>query len=241
MNKVLVTGATGFVGSALVRALLKRGEEVHILVRQKGPDYPNLEGLPVHAHHGEIQSVESLRNAMRGIDTVYHAAAVYQFYPWWRKKEPAIYKINVQGTQNILSCAASLGIKKLVYTSSIITIGKSPRGEVSNEETPFSQAQLVSHYARSKYEAEALVLAAARKGFPAVVVNPGVVVGARDQKPTPSGEIIVKFLNRSYPGYFDADWCFADVDDVAEGHIRACEKGRVGERYILCNTESVSM
>lgn len=241
MSKVLVTGATGFVGSALVRALLKHGEEVHILVRQKGPDYPNLEGLPLHAHHGDIQSVESLRNAMRGVDIVYHAAAVYQFYPWWRKKEPAIYKINVQGTQNILSCAEALGIKKLVYTSSIITIGKNPRNHLSNEETPFSEEQLVSHYARSKYEAEALVLAAARKGFPAVVVNPGVVVGARDHKPTPSGEIIVKFLNRRYPAYFDADWCFADVDDVAMGHILACQKGRVGERYILCNAQSSSM
>lgn len=241
MSKVLVTGATGFLGSALVRVLLKRGEEVHILARQKGPEFPNLAGLPVIAHHGEIQSLTSLREAMRGMDVVFHAAAVYQFYPWWRKKEPAIYKINVQGTRNILFCAREAGVKKLIYTSSIITIGRSPKDVCSNEQTFFSPEQLTSHYARSKREAEGLVLDAARKGFPAVIVNPGIVMGERDNKPTPSGEIIVKFLNRNYPGYFDSLWCVADVDDVAEGHVLASEKGRVGERYILCDQEHYSM
>lgn len=235
MAKVLVTGASGFVGSALVRALIRRGDEVHVLVRKGGPPYPNLENLPVKIHHGDVEYPMSLREAMQGRDVVYHAAAVYQFFPWWRKKVPAIYKINVNGTKNVLGAAKQAGVRRMVHTSSIITIGVSEKGEDSNEETPLRDGQLKSHYARSKYEAESLVLAEARKGFPAVVVNPGIVIGERDSKPTPSGEVIVKFLNRSYPAYFETVWCVADVDDVAEGHIQAAEKGRVGERYILCN------
>jgi len=237
MSKVLVTGATGFVGSALVRALLKKGDEVHVLVRQRHPPYPNIEGLSVTAHHGDVQYPESLKEAMRGIDIVYHAAAVYQFFPWWKKKVPAIDKINIEGTRNVLEAARRVGVRRLVYTSSIITIGKAKGNALSNEETPYQAGQFKSHYARTKYEAERLVLEAAREGVPAVVVNPGVVMGERDSKPTPSGEVILKFLKRIYPGYFDAVWCTADVDDVAQGHIAAAEKGRAGERYILCNKE----
>ena len=237
MAKTLVTGATGFVGSALVRALVKRGDEVHVLVRQRGPEYPNLEGLPIHPHHGDIQYPESLKEALRGMDVVYHAAAVYQFFPWRKKKVPAIYKINIDGTKNLLSLAHEAKVKRLVYTSSVITIGKTKDGKPSDENTPYQEDPFSSHYERSKYEAERLVLEAARKGFPAVVVNPGIVLGERDSKPTPSGEVVLKFLKQIYPGYFDTLWCTADVDDVAQGHIAAAEKGRVGERYILCNQE----
>ncbi len=240
MDKVLVTGATGFVGSALVRALLKRGDEVHVLVRQRSPRYPNLEGLPVQAHPGDIQYLSGLKEAMRGIDVVYHAAAVYEFFPWWKRSAPAIDKVNIDGTRHVLCAAKKAGVKRLVYTSSIITIGKSEDG-LSNEETPYQEGQFNSHYARTKHEAERLVLQATRDGLPAVVVNPGIVLGERDSKPTPSGEVIVKFLNRVYPGYFDALWCVADVDDVAQGHLRAVEKGRIGERYILCNKEHYSL
>ncbi|HOW59490.1 MAG TPA: NAD-dependent epimerase/dehydratase family protein [Candidatus Omnitrophota bacterium] len=241
MNKVLVTGATGFVGSALVRALLKHGNEVHVLVRQRGPSFSNLEGLHVVPHFGDIQSIDSLKEAMKGIKVVYHTAAVYQFFPWWKKTELPIYKVNLEGTKNVVECAKEAGVKKMVYTSSIITIGKSPGKELSDETTPFSASQLNSHYARSKYETEQWVLEEAKKGFPVVIVNPGIVFGERDSKPTPSGEIIVKFLNRKYPGYVDFVWCTADVDDVAEGHIQAAEKGRIGERYILCNNEHYSL
>ena len=240
MAKVLVTGATGFVGSSLVRALLKRSNKVHVLIRQKGPGFPNLENLPITIHHGDIQFPESLKNAMRGIDYVYHTAAVYQFFPWWKQNVNAIYKVNIDGTRHVIQAAKRAEIKRFVFTSSIITMGKKKDG-LSNENTPLSEDQLSSHYARSKFEAERLVLDEARKGFPAVVVNPGIVLGERDNKPTPSGEVIVKFLNRTYPGYFDTIWCVADVDDVAQGHIVALEKGRVGERYILCNKEHYSM
>lgn len=235
MSKVLVTGATGFVGSALVRALLKHGDEVHILARQRGPEYPNLEGLPVQAHHGDVQYPESLKEALRGIETVYHAAAVYQFFPWWKRKVPSIDKINIDGTRNVLEASKQAHVRRLVYTSSIITIGKSIGEALSNEETPYQPNQFKSHYARTKYEAERLVLEEARRGLPALVVNPGIVMGERDSKPTPSGEVILKFLKRIYPGYFDSIWCTADADDVAEGHIAAAEKGKIGERYILCN------
>jgi len=241
MSKVLVTGATGFVGSALVRALLQREHEVHVLVRQRGPRFPNLENLPVQAHHGDIQFKEGLEAALQGIEIVYHAAAVYQFFPWWQKEAPAIHKINIQGTQNVLDCAKKAGVKRLVYTSSVVTIGKNKRGAYSTEETRLHLEEDASHYARTKQEAERLVLEEARKGFPAVVVNPGIVMGARDSKPTPSGEVIVKFLNGVYPGYFDTIWCVADVDDVAQGHMAAAEKGRIGERYILCDKEHYSM
>jgi len=241
MAKVLVTGATGFVGSALVRALLKRGEKVHVLVRQRGPEYPNLEGLSVKAHHGDVQYPESLKEAVCGMEVVYHAAAVYQFFPWWRRKVPSIDKINVEGTRNVLEAARQAEVKRVVYTSSIITIGKSKGEAHSNEDTPYQDGQFKSHYARTKCEAEKLVLGEAKNGLPAVVVNPGVVIGERDSKPTPSGEVILKFLKRIYPGYFDALWCTADVDDAAQGHIAAAEKGKTGERYILCNKEHYTL
>lgn len=241
MARVLVTGATGFVGSALVRALLKRGDEVHVLVRQRGPNFPNLEGLAIKPHHGDVQYSESLKEALRGIDILYHAAAVYQFFPWWKKKVPAIDKINIEGTRNVLEAAKRTNVRCLVYTSSVITIGKSKGEELSNEETPYQEGQFKSHYARTKYEAERLVLEEARKGLPAIVVNPGIVIGERDSKPTPSGEVVIKFLKGIYPGYFDAIWCTADADDVAQGHIAAAEKGSVGDRYILCNREHYTL
>ncbi len=240
MAKVLVTGGAGFVGAALVRALLQKNEEVRVLAR-KSSDLSNLDGLPIEISFGDVYYPASLRNAMKGVDIVYHTAAVYQFFPWWKRKAAPIHKINIEGTKNVLASAKQAGIKRLVYTSSIITIGKNKKGELSDENTPFSQDQLSSHYARSKVGAESIVLEEARKGFPAVVVNPGIVLGERDSKPTPSGEVIVKFLNRIYPGYFDTIWCVADVDDVAQGHIAACERGRIGERYILCHKEHYSM
>lgn len=240
MSRTLVTGGAGFVGSALVRALLRRGEEVSVLAR-KTSDLTNLEGLAAKIHYGDVYYPESLRTAMRGIEVVYHTASVYQFFPWWKKKVPPIYKINVEGTRNVIAAAKREGVRRLVYTSSIITVGRKKDGGFSNEETPLGERQLSSHYARSKHEAESLVLAEARKGFPAVVVNPGIVIGERDTKPTPSGEIIIKFLNRVYPGYFETVFCLADSDDVAEAHLTAAEKGRVGERYILCNRDHYSM
>lgn len=228
------------MGSALVRALLNRGEDVHVLAR-KSSHLVNLTGLKVQVHYGDVYYPESLRNAMKGAEVVYHTASVYRFFPWWKRTVPPIYKINIQGTQNVIQTAQEAGVKKLIYTSSIITMGIRKDGGLSNENTLLRKAQLASHYARSKYDAESLVLHEAGRGLLAVVVNPGMVIGPGDHKPTPSGEMIVKFLNRTYPGYFHTVFCLADVDDVAAGHIAAAEKGVVGSRYILCNQEHRSM
>lgn len=235
-----MTGGAGFIGSALVKALLKRGNDVKVLVRKKS-DLRNLEGLPVEMVYGDLYHLESVRNAVHGSEIVYHTASRYQFYPWWKKKIAPIYKINIQGTRNMIACAKEANVKRFIYTSSIITVGKDEQDGLSDESTPFSDLQRSSHYARTKYKAESIVLEEAKKGFPAVVVNPGMTFGEGDYKPTPSGDPILKFLNRIYPGYFHTIWSVADVDDVAEGHIAACEKGKMGERYILCNREHYSM
>lgn len=240
MAKVLVTGGAGFVGSALVRALLRRGDETKVLAR-KTTDLTNLEELPIKIQYGDVYYPTSLKEAMQGVEIVYHTASVYRFFPWWKRKALPIHKINVEGTRNVMRCAKQVGIRRFIYTSSVVTIGKRDDNGISDENTPLKEDQLSSHYVRTKHEAESSVLQEARKGFPAVVVNPGVVLGERDSKPTPSGELIVKFLNRVYPGYFDTTFCFADVDDVAQGHIAAMEKGRIGERYILCNKEHYTM
>lgn len=143
--KVLVTGGAGFVGSALVRALRKRGDEVHVLVRKK-TDLSNLEGLPVVIHFGDVYYPQSLQEAMRGVAIVYHTAAVYQFFPWWQKKVPAIYKINVNGTRNVIHTAKREGVRRFVFTSSYITVGKQKDGKPSNEATQLSKNGISSHY-----------------------------------------------------------------------------------------------
>ncbi len=240
MSSVLVTGASGFIGSAIVRELCARKNGmVRALVRKSSP-LINLKGLPVEIVYGDIYYPESLEQAMKGIDTVYHAASIYQFYPWWKRKVAPIYKVNIQGVRNMLSVAKRSEVKKFVYTSSVITVGENADG-LSDENTPSGKLQESSHYARTKLTAERMVLDEAKKGFPALVVNPGMVFGEGDIKPTPSGEPIVKCLNQSYPGYFHTIWSVADVRDVAKGHLSASEKGKIGERYILCNREHYSM
>ena len=239
MPKILVTGGSGFIGSAIVRALAKRGEAVAVLAR-KSSDVRALEGLSVQLRYGDVYHPGSLHEALRGIEVVYHAAAIFQFFPWWKKKIAPVYKTNVQGTRNVIAAAKEAGVRRFIYTSSIVTIGRNKSG-LSDETTPLGEEQLSSHYARSKAKAESLVLREARRGFPAVVVNPGIVFGAGDRRPTPSGEPLLRFLNREYPGYFDTAWSVADVDYVGEGHVAASEKGRLGERYILCHREHYSM
>lgn len=220
MARALVTGGAGFIGSAIVRALLRRGEEVAVLAK-KTTDLHNLEGLPVKIARGDVYHLESLRDAVRGMDFVYHAASIYQFYPWWKKKIAPIYKVNIKGTLNVLTAAREANVKRIVYTSSIITIGKGDGNAPSDETTPLATGQLSSHYARTKYSAELHVLAEARKGFPAVVVNPGMVFGERDSKPTPTGEVVLNFLRRLYRGYFHTVWPVADVEGVAEAHLES--------------------
>jgi len=237
--KVLVTGATGFIGSAIVRHLLAANYEIRILARTKRNQFL-LDGLDVDIVDGNVTSPAAVEAAMKGCSVVIDVASVYAFYPFWEKQAKAMYRINVQGTKNMLNAAYQNRVKRYIHTSTIATIGKSGDGKPSTENSLFDMKH-ASHYARSKYLAEQEVLRYCQKGLPAIILNPAIVLGQRDLKPTPSGEIIVKFLNQSYPGYFDTTWSVADVDDVARAHVAAISKGRVGERYILCNKKHHTM
>jgi dihydroflavonol-4-reductase len=227
--KTLVTGGTGFLGANVVRALLQRGAEVRALVRPRS-DTRNLDSLDVELVAGDLRDRGSLEAALEGCDTMYHVAAMYAL---WARHPQDIYDSNVTGTINILEAAAQAGVQKIVYTSSVSTIGLPKDGTPGTEETPLSPEDMVSHYKRSKYLAEQEVLKYAQRGLPVVIVNPSFPVGAWDVKPTPSGQVIVNFLRGKIPAYVDTGVNVVDVEDVAIGHILAAEKGRVGERYIL--------
>ena len=231
--KVLVTGGTGFIGSTLVRHLIAAKHSVRVLVRQKKESFL-LENLDVEVMSGDVTSVEAVERAVNGCSVVFNLASLYAFYPFWVKNPKAIYEINVGGTVNMLEASLKYAVKKFIHTSTIAAIALRPDGKPSDENTGF-ESRGASHYARSKHLAEQEVMKFHQKGLPVVILNPAIVIGERDHKPTPSGDVIVKFLNRKYPGYFDALWSVADVDDVARAHIAAVERGRNGERYILAN------
>jgi dihydroflavonol-4-reductase len=227
--KTLVTGGTGFVGANVVRALLKRGVEVRALVRPRS-DTRNLDSLEVELVAGDLRDRGSLEAALHGCDILYHVAAMYAL---WARNPREIYDSNVTGTINILEAAGQAGVQKIVYTSSVATIGLPKDGTPGTEEVPLPPEDMVSDYKRSKYLAEQEVLKYAQRGLPVVIVNPSFPVGAWDVKPTPSGQIIVNFLRGKIPAYVDTGLNVVDVEDVAIGHVMAAEKGRIGERYIL--------
>jgi dihydroflavonol-4-reductase len=227
--KTLVTGGTGFVGANVVRMLLQRGTEVRALVRPRS-DTRNLDQLDVELVAGDLRDRSSLEAALEGCDTVYHVAAMYAL---WAPNPKEIYDSNVTGTVNLLEAAGRAGVEKIVYTSSVATIGLPKDGTLGTEEVPLPPEDLVSDYKRSKYLAEQEVLKYAQRGLPVVIVNPSFPVGPWDVKPTPSGQIIVNFLRGKIPAYVDTGLNVVDVEDVAIGHIIAAEKGRIGERYIL--------
>jgi dihydroflavonol-4-reductase len=227
--KVLVTGATGFVGGAVARALVGAGADVRVLVRSKA-DPQTLSGLPVERVEGDLLNQASLRTALAGCQQLYHVAA---YYALWAKDPAVFYDVNVTGTRNVLTAARAEGIRRTVYCSTIGAIGLPPGGGLGTEETPVSLDQMAGHYKRSKYLAEQEVLTFAREGFPVVIVNPSAPVGAGDVKPTPTGQVIVDFMKHRMPAYIETGMNIVDVDDVAAGHLLAMEKGRLGERYIL--------
>jgi dihydroflavonol-4-reductase len=229
--KALVSGATGLVGSSIVRELLKDGTEVKVLLRKKS-DTQNIDGLEVEKVYGDIRDKDSVKAALKGCRIFYQTAALYAS---WAPDSRVFYDINVEGTKSVLSAALEQGIEKVVYTSSIAALGYREDGRLANEETKFNMWNW-SPYNTSKYLAEMEVIKFFEKGLPVVIVNPAVVIGIRDIKPTPSGEIILNILNRKMPGYVDTGLNFVDVEDVACGHILAAKKGELGERYILGNT-----
>jgi dihydroflavonol-4-reductase len=227
--KVLVTGATGFIGSAVARALVKAGVDVRVLVRSK-TDVQNLSGLSVERVEGDLLDPASLRAALAGCRQLYHVAA---YYALWAKDPAIFYDVNVTGTRNVLTAARLAGIERTVYCSTIGAIGLPHGGGLGTEDTPVSLDQMAGHYKRSKYLAEQEVLRLAKEGMPVVIVNPSAPVGIGDVKPTPTGQVIVDFMKGRMPAYIETGMNIVDVDDVAAGHLLAMEKGRQGERYIL--------
>ena len=227
--KVLVTGATGFVGGAVARALVRAGTDVRVLARP-GSDLGNVAGLAVEQVTGDLCDPASLRTALTGCRQLYHVAAHYAL---WAKDPAIFYDINVTGTRNLLEAARDVGIERTVYCSTIGAIGLPPDGGLGTEDTPVSLDQMAGHYKRSKYLAEQEVLKLAMDGLPVVIVNPSAPVGAGDVKPTPTGRVVVDFMKGRMPAYIETGMNIIDVDDVAAGHLLAMEKGRQGERYIL--------
>jgi len=229
--KTLITGSTGFLGSAVLRELLDDGREVKVLVR-KGTRTANIDGLDVEIAYGDLRDLESIRSALNGCDILYHVAA---YYSLWDRDPQLIYEINVEGTRKILQAAKEKGLEKIVYTSTVGCVGLNEDQTPATENTFFNQNTLSNDYKKSKYQAEQVALEFAQNGLPVVIVNPSTPVGPRDIKPTPTGKIILDFLNREMPAYLDTGLNLIDVKDCARGHILAEQKGVPGERYILGN------
>lgn len=233
--KALVTGATGLVGSAVVRELIHKGEEVKALVRPNS-NRSNLEGLDVEEALGDITDYDSVRKALGECDRAYHVAALYTM----DDRPEAYYRVNVEGTRNVLNACLDAGVQRVVYTSTIAAVGSARNGKLADEETVWDLGDLFIPYITTKYMAEFEAWRACSRGLPVVVVCPTGPMGARDVKPTPTGKLIVDFLNGKMPLYPPMYFNVIDVDDVALGHRLAMEKGRLGERYILAN-QNVSL
>ncbi len=235
--RCFLTGASGFVGANLARELAACGHEVKVLVRPAS-DLRGLAGIECERIEGDITDRQVLRQALQGCDWCFHVAASYHL--WLRDYRP-MYAANVDGTRNVLQAAWEAHCGRIVYTSTVGCIGlptASGRSTTpSDENTPFNPCLLSNHYKKSKWQAEQIALELARRGAPVVIVNPSAPVGSRDLKPTPTGKIIVDFMNRRLPAYLDTGLNWVHVRDVALGHILAAEKGRVGERYILGHAE----
>lgn len=229
--KVLVTGATGFIGANLVRELLRSGFKVRALVRKES-DRRNIEGLDMELAFGDLREPQSLEKALEGCEVLFHVAALYTF---WVPRPEVMYEINVKGTENLLRAALKKGIKKVVYTSTESTIGVDRKTGLGNENLFARPEELTNHYKRSKFLAEKVALHISEEGLPVVVVNPTTPVGPYDIKPTPTGQFILSFLNRRLPAYVNTGLNLVNVEDVARGHVLALERGRPGERYLLGN------
>jgi len=230
MAQVAVTGATGFIGSAVVRRLLEQKRSVRALV-EPGANAANLDGLPVDRAEVDVTDFAAMRKALDGCETLYHLAAIYKT---WLPDEEVIYRVNVEGTVATLLAAQAARMKRVVYTSSIAAVGLVADG-LADETTKFNLFDVANPYILTKWQSERVALRFAEAGLPVVVVNPGFPFGPRDIAPTPTGAIILALLRRQVPGYGPGGICTIDVDDCAEGHVLAEEKGRVGERYILGN------
>jgi len=224
----LVTGGSGFVGRAVVQELLAQGRAVRVLARN--PNHPALAGLPVEVALGDLRDPVSLGLALNGCTRLFHVAADYRL---WVPRPEEMYAVNVEGTRQLLAAAQERGLKRVVYTSTVGTLGNPGDGTPGREDTPVSQKDMVGHYKRSKFIAEGVALEFAAAGLPLVVVNPSTPIGPWDWRPTPTGQIIVDFLKGRLPAYLETGLNLIHVADVARGHLLAEAKGQVGEKYIL--------
>ena len=237
LTPTLLTGATGFVGSAVARALLARGHRVRALARPGG-DRRNLAGLDMEVVEGDLSDPASLARAVAGCRFVLHVAADYRI---WVPDPAAMLRANVDGTVALLRAAHAAGAERIVHCSSVAALGLMADGSPADEATPVSEESVVGIYKKSKYRAEQAVLRLVREeGVPAVIVNPAAPIGPRDIKPTPTGKMIADAASGRMPAYVDTGLCVVHVDDVAEGHLLALERGRIGERYIL-GAENLSL
>lgn len=228
--KTLVTGANGFVGSALIRNLLDENHEIKALIRPNS-DRRNIEGLPVEIVEGDLQDLSSLKTAVKNCSSLFHVAADYRL---WIPEPSVMYKTNVNGTRDLMLAAADANIDKIIYTSSVATLGANADGSLADENTPSSLENMIGHYKRSKYLAEQETMnLVVQKQLPIIIVNPSTPIGPRDIKPTPTGRIVLDTLRGKMPAYVNTGLNIVHVDDVAAGHIQAYKKGKIGERYIL--------
>ena len=227
--KVFLTGATGFIGHHVARALAIEGARLRMLVR-KTSNLANLEGIAGETHVGDLAEPESIRPALAGCDAVMHVAADYRL---WIPDPKAMYRVNVDGTRDLLRLAREAGVPRFVYTSSVATMHFRTDGLVINEDTPVSLSDMIGHYKRSKFLAERQAIAAAQDGQQVVILNPTTPIGPNDSKPTPTGRIFVDFLNGKFPAYMDTGLNLVDVAEVARAHVAALTLGQPGHRYIL--------
>jgi dihydroflavonol-4-reductase len=226
----LVTGATGFVGAAVARALLAKGRPVRALARADS-DRRNLDGLDVEVAEGDLRDARSLAAAVDGVETVYHVAADYRL---WVPDPDAMDAVNIGGSRDLIRAAMAAGIERIVYTSSVATLGRTPDGTPADEATPASLSDMIGVYKRSKFLAEQEVARLVREeGAPVVIVNPSTPVGPGDVRPTPTGRMVADAAAGKIPAYVDTGLNIVHVDDTAEGHLLAHDKGRIGERYVL--------
>jgi len=225
MKPVLVTGASGFLGWHVARTLIEHGYPVRALLRPSS----RVDDLPVERATGDLRDRASIDRAAAGCGLVFHVAADYRL---WAADRGEMYRSNVDGTRNVMEACKQAGVERVVYTSTVGCIGI-PNGGIGDEEQPVALEDMGGDYKRSKYLAEQVALEYVRGGLPVVIVNPTAPIGDRDIKPTPTGKIVVDFLNGGMPAFIDTGLNVVDVRDTAEGHLLACERGRVGERYIL--------
>ena len=226
----LVTGATGFVGAAVVRRLLARDETVRVLVRPSS-DRRNIDTLPLEIAEGDLREPTTLRAALQGCRSLYHVAADYRL---WAPQPDAMYEANVDGTCNLIRAATAAGVFRIVYTSSVAVLGRTADGSPADENTPVTVEDMIGHYKRSKYLAEEAVRRlVVEESAPVVIVNPSTPIGPRDIKPTPTGRMIVEAAAGRMPAYVDTGLNIVHVDDVADGHLLAHDRGKIGARYLL--------